>query len=52
MRALMFLAMGALVSHDVVVVAARSGAAAVAGEHLGAGPAVELHEVAFGAAVV
>ena len=43
------------VLHDAVVAAACPGAAgarAVAAEHLRGGPAVELHEVALGAAVV
>src|SRR5690348_14682714 len=43
------------VVHDAVVAAAGAGAAgagAVAGEHLGGGPAVEFHEVPFGAAAV
>src|SRR5580704_14061878 len=41
--------------HDVVVMTACSraaGAAAVPGEHLRAGPPVQLHEVTFGAAPV
>src|ERR1039457_1367389 len=45
---------GAVV-HDAVVGAAGSGAAGagtVAAEHLGGGPAVELHQVALGAAAV
>jgi len=47
--------MAASVSHDVVIVTACSRAAcapAVPREHLGTGPAVELHEVALGPAVV
>src|ERR1035441_5290336 len=43
------------VVHDAVVAAAGAGAAgagAVAGEHLGGGPAVEFHLVAFGSAAV
>src|SRR5271170_5936353 len=43
------------VVHDAVVAAAGAGAAgagAVAGEHLGGGPAVEFHQVAFGSAAV
>ena len=43
------------VFHDAVVGAAGSGAAGagtVAAEHLGRGPAVELHQVALGAAAV
>src|SRR5689334_13074212 len=45
---------GAVV-HDAVVAVAGAGAAgagAVAGEHLRGGPAVEFHQVAFGAAAV
>jgi hypothetical protein len=43
------------VGHDAVVGAAAAGAAgagAVAAEHLGGGPAVEFHQVSFGAAAV